>query len=109
MKELLERIRAAEEVKTMVNSNGWKLFVKPLLDDMIKDVVGGQDGDRWISGQYKEDNTTGLSLSELMAYKQALIEFNEQVYGIIDDGEYAKEDFDNRRAQSEDVGNVQNL
>jgi len=87
-----EIIRAGNEVKHTLNTNGWKLFIKPLLDDMIKNVVGGQDGDRWMGGVYKDDNHTGLSLENLMAFKQALIEFNESVYNMIDRAEMAIEE-----------------
>ena len=83
-KESLNIIRAAEEVKSMTKSNGWREFAKPLLDDMIRAVVGGQNGDRWVSGQFSDSNPLGMNLECLAAYKQALIEFNEQVYNIID-------------------------
>jgi len=92
MDELHEIVVAGEQVKQAIDSQGWKKHIEPLLDKMIRDVLGGKDNNRWDNGSVGEKNQTEFSIKELLAYKTGLINFHNGVYQFIDDMENAKDE-----------------
>jgi len=90
--ELQGIIVAGEQVKATIDTQGWKQYIEPLLDKMIRDVLGGKDGNRWDNGSFGEKNMTEFSVKELLAYKTALINFHNGVFQLVDDMESAKEE-----------------
>ena len=88
--QLNKLVVVGEQVKETLNTRGWKEYIEPLLDKMIRDVVGGKEFGRWDNGSVGEKNLSDFELKQLIAYKTALIEFHSAVYGFIDDMDDAK-------------------
>ena len=92
MDEQLNKIViAGEQVKQTLESKGWVEYIEPILDKMIRDVVGGKADGRWDNGAVGEKNQSDFDLKQLIAYKTALIEFHSSVYRFIDDMDDAKD------------------
>jgi len=90
MSEAQEIIVAGEQIKAMMDTQGWKKHAEPLLDKMIRDVIGGKEAGRWDNGSCGEKNITDFDLQQLIAYKAALVNFHTAVYQFIDDMETTK-------------------
>ena len=84
---LREDIRAQEAIIAMMETVGWTEFVKPLLDEMITDVLGGQYNGKWYGGSMED--TSGLKLEQLVSYKKALIDFDNGIQNLLERGELA--------------------
>jgi hypothetical protein len=106
MDELQEIIVAGEQVKQMIESQGWRKHIEPLLDKMIRDVLGGKDNNRWDNGSLGEKNHTEFELKELIAYKTALVNFHNGVYQYLDDMENAKDEL-NKLMDSKNVSDYE--
>lgn len=75
---LLKEYAICRAVKELVESDGWKNTVGPILDRMIIDVLGGKLGDSWVSG--KIDKARKDERREFhIGYKQALIDLHSRV------------------------------
>jgi len=73
-----KEISICQEVKTTVESPGWKNTIGPLLDRLITEVLGGKLGDTWVGG--KLDRARKDERREFwIGYKQALIELHGRV------------------------------
>ena len=75
-----ERISLGRKVEKTIKTSGWKEIIEPLIDKMIKDVLGGKFNGRWASGEA----ATGKRLDFLMGYKQAMIDLHNRVHGYVD-------------------------
>ena len=73
-----KEISICQEVKTTVDSKGWKDTIEPLIDRLIIEVVGGKLGDTWVGG--KLDRARKDERREYwIGYKQALIDLHGRV------------------------------
>lgn len=81
--QLQKNISVGMEVKATLETPGWKKTIKPLLDKMISDVLGGKIENYWSLGcLFKKDN---LGKEEFfIGYKQSLVELNNYVYKLAD-------------------------
>jgi hypothetical protein len=67
-----------QEVNNVLESNGWKNTIGPLIDRMIMDIVGGKIGDTWVSG--KLDKAKKDERREFyVGYKQSLIDLHSRI------------------------------
>ena len=77
-KKLNKSLSICRAVKEMLDSDGWKNTISPLLDRMIIDTVGGKVGDTWVSG--KLDRAKKEERREFyVGYKQALMDLHGRV------------------------------
>ena len=109
--QLSKIVIAGEQVKQTLDTKGWTEYIEPILDKMIRDVIGGKDDGRWDNGAVGEKNQSDFDLRQLVAYKTALIEFHSAVYRFIDDMNDAKDQLnkieDDKKYQSDYQGEIE--
>ena len=49
-KRYFEQITLGQRVQATLSTKGWQEVIKPLIEKMIVDVVGGKQGDTWNNG-----------------------------------------------------------
>lgn len=91
MDQDLALIQQAQLLNETIETQGWLKIVKPLLDKMIVDVIGAQDGNFWDPGSFGDKRLGDVKADRLLWYRQALMEFNNHVYSIILAGEQAQQ------------------
>ena len=92
LRELGKLIDNGQKIQLLLDSDGWKEIVAPLLDKMIVDLVGGREGSRWTNGSLDDKRLGEERLKSLMAYKRALTDFSNYVYDYVDGlGDWSKE------------------
>ena len=81
--QLQKNISVGMEVKATLETPGWKNTIKPLLDKMVTDVLGGKVNNYWSFGcLFSKDN---LGKEEFfIGYKQSLVELNNYIYKLVD-------------------------
>ncbi len=78
-----------EKIKVTLETNGWAEILRPLLDKMIIDVLGGKENGRWHNGSL--DRAHNEERKEfLLGYKAALVNFHSAIYSYLDESETAK-------------------
>jgi hypothetical protein len=88
-------VRNAQELKVMMDTKGWSTIAKPLLDKMIADVVGyRKPTGEWVTGSFGK---THLSAENLVWYRQALMDFNNHLYGAFTLAETAKKNLKHKK------------
>lgn len=84
-----EILRLTEQLKITMDTVGWKEIIKPLLDKMIKDVIGYQEeSGKWNEGSI---NQSSMSSENLICYRKALIDFNNKLYQYFEQAKNSKE------------------
>jgi len=80
-------IQAGIQVGDTLSTDGWINHIAPLLDKMIVDVLGGKQGDRWISAPHGigEEKISVDYLRFLLGYKAAVIDVHSRILKFIDD------------------------
>jgi hypothetical protein len=77
--KLQQQLMICQNVKVLLESDGFTKTVGPLIDRMIIDVVGGKIGDVWVGG--KLDRAKKEERREFyIGYKQALIDLHERMF-----------------------------
>ena len=83
---------AGEQVRETLETQGWKKYVGPLLEQMIKDIVGGFNEGRYDNGLMDDIQKPDHEMRNLMIYKTALVDFHNRVNQFIDDMEDARQE-----------------
>lgn len=73
-----KKITVCRRVKKLTSDKTWKDIIQPLLDAMIEDVVGGKSNNIYKNGHLC---APGKDYEYFTAYKQALMDFNNRVWG----------------------------
>lgn len=84
-------IKQGKMVADLVETEGWKQIVSPLIDKMIVDVVGGKEGSVWNTGSFGDKRLGEVKADRLLWYRQALIELNNHIYSYLEAGKNAEE------------------
>jgi len=84
LKELSRLIDVGEKVRETLESRGWIEVIRPMLDKMIVDVIGGKENERWHNGSLDDQRLGEAKAKELLAYKRALTDFFSYVYQYTD-------------------------
>lgn len=77
-KRLNRDVVICRAVKEVIDGDGWKNTIAPLIDKMIIDIVGGKIADVWSSGKLdraKKDERREFYIG----YKQALIDLHGRI------------------------------
>lgn len=78
-RELQAHKRNARMLQDLMAHEGWVKVVKPILDKMIKETTGFQKE----NGDWDRGRTILDTPAQLVAYRDALIEFSNNVYSIL--------------------------
>jgi len=84
-----QKITDGTTVQATLKTKGWKKIIGPMLDKMVKDIVGGKYFNRWSGGNLtkaRKDET----LAYYIGYKQALIDLHNRVWNYVDQVEKSK-------------------
>ncbi len=84
-------ISNANSLKNTMESEGWHQIVQPLLDKMIQDCIGFKKSNgEWNPGAYVNFKENPMEISNMFAYRQALIEFNNNLMSYFKMADEAK-------------------
>jgi len=73
-------VKNAQQLRAMMETQGWKTIVKPLVDKMIADVVGyRQENGIWNSGSFGDKRISNAKAENLLWYREGLINFNNHL------------------------------
>jgi len=95
-KYLYDDMNAGSEVQNLVDSVVWKDYIEPIFDRLIKEQLGGKEGDRWHNGLLDTEGLSERRLREINCYKAGMIRIHQEIYEIIDRGEAAKKELQTR-------------
>lgn len=86
-KETADKLAAqAEQLRLTMDTQGWKEIVQPVLDKMIVDVIGYKNKDgTWEAGA--TDFNKSWTPEMFIAYRQALMDFNNHLLSFLTEGE----------------------
>lgn len=73
-----QSITDGNKVKATLETDGWKKIIGPLLDKMIKDIIGGKYFSRWSGGILSRTTREG-KVEYYLGYKQALIDLHNRI------------------------------
>ena len=90
LRELSEYIEKGRKVNEMLESDGWKEIIEPMLDKMISDVIGAKEEGRWHNGSISLSSVGTEEAKSLIAYKRALTDFHNYVYDIVETSEQSE-------------------
>tara|TARA_Y100000310_G_scaffold345312_1_gene463652 strand:+ start:4536 stop:4904 length:369 start_codon:yes stop_codon:yes gene_type:complete len=93
LKELSKQVDDGLKVKEMIETEGWKELMEPLLDKMIIDVLGAKEDGRWHNGSLSIIDLGKEEAKALISYKRALTDLHSYVYDIVDTGEQAQTEY----------------
>lgn len=88
-----QKITDGTTVKDTLETKGWKKVIGPMLDKMVKDILGGKYFNRWSGGsltKIRKDET----LSYYIGYKQALIDLHNRIWNYVDQIEKSRKIID---------------
>ena len=94
LKELAELIDNGDQVQEMLNTRGWSEIISPLIDKMIKDIVGGKENGRWHNGSLSDQRLGEARMQVLESYKRALVNVLEHIYSYVDDYESWRKEYE---------------
>ena len=89
-RQLYEQLNIGIKVKATLETEGWKDIIHPNLENAIKRVVGGKFEDGWRKGKLNGKCKTDETISYYIGYKDALIDFYNEIEAAIRDSEQAK-------------------
>ena len=72
----------SQKVCKMVDTEGWKEIIQPMVDKMLEDVVGGKRGVKWIPGILQKEKDADR-MHYWVGYKQALIDLNNRLWYFV--------------------------
>jgi len=76
--ELAGKIDACNKVETMLNTEGWKEVIEPLLNAMIEDVTGRKRDNRWVKGWIHKESEKALGYQDgLITLYNRIMEYKE--------------------------------
>ena len=99
----LQIIRKADELALTMRTKGWKETAQNILDSMIKDSLGYKQEDGiWNHGSAKMSD---YSIQEIVAYRNALMDFNNNLMAVLQRGDLARkrrENYENKKTSAID-------
>jgi hypothetical protein len=81
LQNLNGKLSACKKVVDTITTKGWSDIIQPIIDKMISDVIGSKTGEVWDAGNIKKETFNGLQTEYLLGYRQALIDFNNRIWG----------------------------
>jgi len=94
LQELSEDIETGRKVQEVLDSNGWKDVIEPLIDKMIIDVLGAKESGRWTNGSLSLSDLGKEEAKSLIAYKRALTDLHTYIYDVIDTAEQSRKEYE---------------
>jgi len=80
LQKLNSKLTACRQVVETLETPGWKKIIQPIIDKMIKDVIGGRDGEYWDSGQIKGEVFKQYKTEHMLGYRQSLIDLHNRIW-----------------------------
>lgn len=84
-----EMLRQAQGVKQVVDMQGWKETIDPLITKMANDVFGAKVDSMWSTGIVSQD-TTGETLKYYLGYRQAMIDLANRIQAYVNNIEHCE-------------------
>jgi len=88
----------AKDLQNMMKTRGWSEIVYPMLKDMIFTITGGEENGRFIEGLLNK-TTDERSLYQLIGKKNGLVEFWNNLVGVIFEADQIKKRLDNNKKE----------
>jgi hypothetical protein len=82
VKKANEDLKKCQLVEAIVQSDGWKTVIEPLIDKTIMDVIGGKVNGKWYGGlldRARKDERREFYIG----YKQALVDLHARVMAYV--------------------------
>lgn len=102
IEELRETIAVGDRVEQLINTPDWKMYIQPLMDKMITDVMGGKVNKRWVDapGALNESTMDIGQLKYYLGYKAGLIQFHQRIMQFIDERDDALKQLETMKLES---------
>ena len=111
MSENLDRqhVKHARWLNETMQTDGWKNIVEPLIDKMIRDVVGyKKDNGEWVSGSFGDSRIGEAKATNLLWYREALINLNNHLHSYFKVAEMAKKRLEAKNKKTKSVHPMKN-
>lgn len=79
------------KVNNMIDTEGWKEIVEPAIENAITNIVGGKINGKWVKGKLNGNCRKDETIAYYIGYKDALINFYNEILGAIEDAKVAKD------------------